>query len=117
MKFSNRDIYFQEDEVNSLDKKVIILYNYSDERCKSFIEVKNLMILGKKEVYTNCLSFFDTNLFKKGYDVIVLKDDGSRIILSEMALNKRNYGGRMSRYTNAYKWLVSESLSFRKNKK
>lgn len=104
--------------------KIIILYDYTNDKCKSYGEVKAI-VKGEVEytgdvIFTNCLTFFSiTQLTKYGYDVIIRRRDGKCIKLSYLFENKKDASGKQL-YTNkeirvannVYRLFVAGALEF-----
>lgn len=104
--------------------KIIILYDYTNDKCKSYGEVKGI-IKGEIEfngdaIFTNCLTFFNIDkLTRYGYEVTIRRRDGKCINLSYLLANKQDSSGRQL-YTNkeirtahnVYRLFIAGALEF-----
>lgn len=93
-----------------------ITYDYVDENSKSYLEGNELIRLGKSFT-TNCLEFFDFDIFNKRVDdVIVLKKDGTSISLRKLLGDISDYTDKEIRETyDARVLLTSGVLKFKEN--
>ena len=95
---------------------ITITYDYVAENSKSYLEGKKLIDCGESFT-TNCLEFFDFDLFNKRVDdVVVLKKDGTSISLRKLLDNNAGYTDKEIREAhNAKKLLISGALEFKEN--
>lgn len=99
------------------NKHIVILYDYTNRKCRSYMDVKEDIKNNKDVIFTNCLSFFSQTYYHThGYDVIVLKKDCSKIIMSELLSNKHEYTAKwIRREHNLYKMLLAGAFMFKKH--
>jgi hypothetical protein len=94
---------------------IIIPYDYSHPDALSYMEVNDEIKKETALIFTNCLNFFDFSVYDKGYDVKVLKRDGSYILLSELLNNPHVYTPKIIRKAhNVSKMLMANSFEFKK---
>ena len=95
---------------------ITITYDYVAENSKSYLEGKKLIDY-EESFTTNCLEFFDFDLFNKRVDdVVVLKKDGTSISLRKLLDNNAGYTDREIRTAhNVKKLLISGALEFKEN--
>ena len=93
-----------------------ITYDYVDPNSKSYLEGKKL-IDQEESFTTNCLEFFDFDLFNKRVDdVVVIKKDGKSISLRKLLDNNTGYTDKEIREAHdAKKLLISGVLEFKEN--
>ena len=95
---------------------ITITYDYVAENSKSYLEGKKLIDY-EESFTTNCLEFFDFDLFNKRVDdVVVLKKDRTSISLRKLLDNNAGYTDKEIREAhNAKKLLISGALEFKEN--
>ena len=100
-----------------VNHKIVIPFDFHDkETCVSYGEVVVHIQKGTPVIFTHVLDFFSFSTLQKGYDVEVLKKDGTYVLLSELLSNDNTYTKREIRNThNVHKLLLANEFTF-KNK-
>lgn len=100
-----------------MNKKIIILFDFHDtETCVSYGEVVEGIQNGTPIIFTHVLDFFSFSTLQKGYDVEVLKKNGTYVLLSELLSSDNTYTTRKIKNThNVHKLLLANEFTF-KNK-
>ena len=91
-----------------------IEFDYTHGYLSSYSEVLEDIKADKHMIFTNCLNFFSFDYLGKGYDVIVRKLNGQKIVLSELLENTGVYTDKEIRKAhNVYKMLLAGAIRFR----
>lgn len=97
------------------EKLIVIPLDYQHPEALSYMEVNTEIEKNTSLIFTYCLNFFDFSVYDKGYDVKVLKKDGSYILLSELLHNPHIYTPRIIRKAHhVSKMLMANSFRFKK---
>ncbi|PLS18903.1 hypothetical protein CVD28_00440 [Bacillus sp. M6-12] len=96
-------------------KKIIIQFDYSNDKSLSYMEVLRNIEIQTPIIYTNCLDFFSFSSLDKGYDVQVEKSNGDYIVLSELLQDEDNLYTRrhIRKGHDARKLLLSNEFNFK----
>lgn len=99
----------------TLDKLLIIPFDYSTWECDSYVETMQKIEQGVTPLYTNCLHLFSFDLMNKGYNVKVLKRNGDYILMSELLQSRNGYTVKHIRKSHRLdKLLLGNCFEFKK---
>lgn len=100
--------------------KIYILYDFSNTTGSySHVEVEKFIKNKQKIIYTHDLTYFNFDMLKKGYDVIILKRNKDYIKMSELLdfTLRPHYSTEKEiiKAHNILKMFLAGSISFRKH--